>query len=72
MNLRQQIQRDINLISENDLMQSQLFAFLQSLKVNLRAPGNIEQVLSHAGTIDNCSAAEVMQIINAEFGKITH
>ncbi|MCE7060618.1 hypothetical protein [Dyadobacter sp. CY343] len=70
MNIQQQIQRDIKLISENNLMQSQLFAFLQRLKVNLSAPGNIEQVLSHAGTIDNRSAEEVTQIINAEFGKI--
>lgn len=70
MTIQEQIQNDVNLISENSILQTQLFDFLKLLKANMPLRRNVDQVLSHAGVIDDEAANEVTQIINDEFGKI--
>ncbi|TLV02260.1 hypothetical protein [Dyadobacter luticola] len=70
MTIQEQIQNDVELISENSSLQTQLFDFLKLLKANMPVRSNVDQVLSHAGTIDNDAAREITQIINDEFGKI--
>ncbi|MCE6991007.1 hypothetical protein [Dyadobacter sp. CY323] len=70
MTIQEQIQQDVNLVSENSILQTQLFDFLKLLKANLPFRRNVQQVLSHAGVIDDAAASEVTKIINDEFGQI--
>ena len=70
MSIQEQIQLDVDAISENSLLQSQLFDFLKLLKATLPVRGNVGMVLSHAGNLDDASAKEITRLINEEFGKI--
>ena len=70
MTIQEQIQQDVNLVSENSILQTQLFDFLKLLKANMPLHRNVEQVLSHAGVIDHVAASEVTKIVNDEFGQI--
>ena len=70
MSIQEQIQLDVAMISENSRLQTQLFDFLKLLKANMPLRRNVDNVLSHAGSIDNDTAREITQIVNEEFGKI--
>lgn len=70
MNIQEQIQLDVAVISENSHLQSQLFDFLKLLKANMPLRRNVEKVLSHAGSLDNETAQEITKIVNEDFGKI--
>jgi len=70
MSIQDQIQLDVNMISANSHLQTQLFDFLKLLKANMPLSHNLDKVLSHAGTLDNDSAEEITKIVNEDFGKI--
>jgi hypothetical protein len=70
MSIQEQIQLDVDAISENSHLQSQLFDFLKLLKATLPFRRNVDVVLSHAGNLDDDSAQEITQLVNEEFGKI--
>ncbi|WP_439555290.1 hypothetical protein [Dyadobacter sp.] len=70
MNLKQQIKQDVALLSERAETRSELLNFLQNMKMKMDTEGNLEQVLAHAGSIDDLAANEMAEIISIEFGKI--
>ncbi|WAC14085.1 hypothetical protein [Dyadobacter pollutisoli] len=70
MTIREQIRQDVAWAAKSNVTQSKLLHFLKNLKNNAPVERNVEKVLAQAGLIDDAAAKEVMQIVNAEFGKI--
>ncbi|MET7258222.1 hypothetical protein ACWKW6_27615 [Dyadobacter jiangsuensis] len=70
MTIHEQIVQDVETVTQDTLLRLKLFDFLQFLKATLPQQPNRDKILSHAGTIDDNEAKEVLRIIHDEFNRI--